>query len=97
MSLEIQDEFASRYAKYSHNKDNWQILPVSINHVVQDWWSNFGLENPKAFVDEYYQNPKSERVVREIFSLFFTALQTRNHVHVPEDVQEAAIQEYIED
>lgn len=98
MSLEIQDDFAATYAKYGHNKDNWMVLPQSIGHVLDDWL-NAWLREPEQenLGTRYTQYPQSEKIIREVFGKFFTSLKERNHVHVPEDIQQSAIQEYLED
>lgn len=98
MSLEIQDNFAARFARHSHNLENWQVVPHSINHVFQDWFLAWLDENKDQKLGvEYTHSPHPEHVIREMFGKFFSALRDRNHVLVPEDIQEAAIQEYLDD
>jgi hypothetical protein len=98
MSLEIQDEFASSYARYSYDKDNWQIQPQQIAHVFMDWFDKWLVEHESEKLSkEYTHSPHSESVVKEMFGKFFNSIKKRNHVHIPKAIQEAAIIEYLED
>jgi hypothetical protein len=98
MSLEIQDEFAASFAKYSYNLENWQAQPGRINHVFQDWFSAWLEENKSRNLGKEYTNsPHPEHTIREMFGKFFSSLRMRNHVAIPKVVREAAIQEYLED
>lgn len=69
-----------------------------IGHVFMDWFSVWLDEHKSQNLGkEYTGSPHPENVVREMFGVFFDSLKQRNHVHVPEDIQESAIQEYLED
>lgn len=97
-SREIQDEFAVRYAKYSYNKDNWQVQPEQIGHVFMDWFSAWLQENNgKKLGMDYTYSQHPELVVRKMFGKFFRNIKERNHVIVPHNTREAAIKEYLED
>ena len=63
MSLEIQDEFASKYAKYSGKKDLWLIGPHQIGHIFTDWLDKWIEENLIIDIDlnKYYQPTEQSR------------------------------------
>ena len=98
MSLEIQDEFASKYAKYSGKKDLWLIGPHQIGHIFTDWLDKWIEENESTKMAKELNAPnRPSEIVKSAFNKFISSLKKRNHVHIPKEIQAAAFKEYLED
>lgn len=98
MSLEIQDNFAASYARYSHNADNWQVQPHMIGHVFTDWLDQWLNENSEEQLSKKLNGAnRPEKAVREVFHIFMSSLRKRNHVSIPRELQKEVLKEYLED